>query len=499
MNFRSTIILIFLLTSPLTFALALLENGGFNNCSSDSFSPWQVKSGGHEVSIDHDIKIEGCSSLRSKSDGSLTNPYSFVEQPINPTLSPDETQVLSGFIKTSNIQKSATLVVQIEGPEGRLYKDDMNDRKINGTTDWQEFQLTIPYFATATSIKIGVLVMGSGTAWFDDLKIQQAQLEQDTAPVVTEYLSEVLSTMEIHHVERKNIDWESIRHAGFTSASGMQTIEQAYSAARVAIQMLKDGHSGLKTGPKGANDSIEGGTIDGKQIRPVIGYIAVGSFHGNSDGLEAKKFARYGQELIRDLDSAGTCGWIVDLRQNSGGNMWPMIAAVGPLLGEGIVGAHVGADPEERVEWIYEGGKSIARSAADGTFKVRTNVSTDSYSPIDPDIPIAVLIGKDTASSGEAVVVAFSGRANTRSFGQPTSGATTGRAVIPMSNGSKLALVVSYLQNSKGYTFDAMINPDELITDKSNNASQATVDTALEWIQRYSSCNSISTATPRSI
>jgi hypothetical protein len=28
----------------------------------------------------------------------------------------------------------------------------------------------------------------------------------------------------------------------------------------------------------------------------------------------------------------------VDLRGNGGGNMWPMLAGVGPVLGEGIVG-----------------------------------------------------------------------------------------------------------------------------------------------------------------
>jgi C-terminal processing protease CtpA/Prc len=44
------------------------------------------------------------------------------------------------------------------------------------------------------------------------------------------------------------------------------------------------------------------------------------------------------QEQIRNQDHQGIAGWIVDLRGNTGGNMWPMLAGVGPILGEGLAG-----------------------------------------------------------------------------------------------------------------------------------------------------------------
>src|SRR5690348_5042975 len=40
------------------------------------------------------------------------------------------------------------------------------------------------------------------------------------------------------------------------------------------------------------------------------------------------------QRIIGDLDRYHPDGWVVDLRGNVGGNMWPMLAGIGPLLGE---------------------------------------------------------------------------------------------------------------------------------------------------------------------
>ncbi len=51
-------------------------------------------------------------------------------------------------------------------------------------------------------------------------------------------------------------------------------------------------------------------------------------------GQDADGFATKLQAIVGELASKGPCGWIVDLRGNGGGNMWPMLAGVGPILGE---------------------------------------------------------------------------------------------------------------------------------------------------------------------
>ena len=53
---------------------------------------------------------------------------------------------------------------------------------------------------------------------------------------------------------------------------------------------------------------------------------------------ESSEYAEALQDAIRQADRPGLAGWIVDLRPDGGGNMWPMIAGVGPILGEGMIG-----------------------------------------------------------------------------------------------------------------------------------------------------------------
>src|SRR5437868_3378292 len=68
-----------------------------------------------------------------------------------------------------------------------------------------------------------------------------------------------------------------------------------------------------------------------------VGYVRIGSFGIAVAGAD-RIFADSIQDQIRQRDAANLAGWIVDVRGNGGGNMWPMVAGVGPVLGEGVAG-----------------------------------------------------------------------------------------------------------------------------------------------------------------
>ncbi len=51
-----------------------------------------------------------------------------------------------------------------------------------------------------------------------------------------------------------------------------------------------------------------------------------------------KKFASLLQREIKELDQNEIDNWIIDLRGNTGGNMYPMYLGLSPILGEGIGG-----------------------------------------------------------------------------------------------------------------------------------------------------------------
>jgi C-terminal processing protease CtpA/Prc len=58
-----------------------------------------------------------------------------------------------------------------DGEKPSLAFDNMQSRQIKGTTDWTAYSIKLPAVAEATQLFIGVLVVGTGKAWADDLEL----------------------------------------------------------------------------------------------------------------------------------------------------------------------------------------------------------------------------------------------------------------------------------------------------------------------------------------
>lgn len=77
---------------------------------------------------------------------------------------------LSGYIKTENVTAGyAGLWLRIDPQIGF---DNMNSRGITGTTDWKEYEITLPLNPKKTDkIVIGGLLVGEGKMWLDNLHV----------------------------------------------------------------------------------------------------------------------------------------------------------------------------------------------------------------------------------------------------------------------------------------------------------------------------------------
>jgi C-terminal processing protease CtpA/Prc len=199
-----------------------------------------------------------------------------------------------------------------------------------------------------------------------------------------------------------------------------------------------------------------------------IGYVKVGAFSGTT--TQANAFATEIQNTIRTADRDSLVGWIVDLRGNGGGNMWPMIAGLGPIIGEGLIGWFIDPFGVESF-WEYRGGTSwsgtFAASRADAPYTLKN-----------PNPKVAVLVDNAVASSGEATFIAFRTRANTRSFGWVTCGLSTANASFPLSDGALLNLTISVMADRTKTVYGDQIEPDERV-----NGQAAVVTRAIEWLQ----------------
>ncbi|MGD1891551.1 MAG: S41 family peptidase, partial [Cyclobacteriaceae bacterium] len=261
----------------------------------------------------------------------------------------------------------------------------------------------------------------------------------------------------------------------YTEVGEAETIIQTYEGIKRALTLLGDNHSVLVNPDRSRLKGNSKINFNVKSVPPVsvpddVGYVKITSFSGGGDAATA--FADKIQKQIRSADSPSLVGWIVDLRGNTGCNMWPMLAGISPILGEDTIGYFVDAK-ERRYHWEVRNGSSYNSN------RLKTAV-TEPYVLANPEPKVAVLLDKGVMSSGEAVAIAFVGRENTRSFGSATCGLSTANKTYRLDNNSVLALTVAYMADRNLKVYGTPIEPDEEV------ASEAVVQRAIAWLQTVS-------------
>ncbi|MCB9232903.1 MAG: S41 family peptidase [Bacteroidia bacterium] len=177
-------------------------------------------------------------------------------------------------------------------------------------------------------------------------------------------------------------------------------------------------------------------------------------------------------------------GWILDLRLDGGGTMFPMLTGLSPLLGNQKVGAF--ADPASNFEqpWLLRD-----REMYLGDYQVTRYGLGRLKAPHLEQAPVVVLISSGTSSSGEVVAIAFRNRPRTWFLGEETAGYTTTVSWLPMSDRVVLQLTESWYADRAGNLFTGTsISPDETI-EGGNNFRDLSLDQsvlrAIEWLKKH--------------
>jgi Peptidase family S41 len=287
----------------------------------------------------------------------------------------------------------------------------------------------------------------------------------------TQHLDELLRLMEAEAANAHRIDWTLARTQVMAAAGAVQSIPDTYPAIALALNILDDfesnyrGSDGRLIGPSPEPFCLPGETVT-PSLPETIGYVRLGGC--NCGGAAADQYAEAVQQAIRAADTPRLVGWIVDLREDVGGNMWPMIAGIGPLLGEGIVGWIVYNNREYERE--YRAGAALSLSEPFARVAVP-------YTLIRPRPRVAVLTSNRTNSAGEAIAVFFKGRFDTRSFGAPTCGHHHLLSDFSISGGATLTLKNAHNADRLKRTYAGSVVPDEVAT-----APGEAVTRAVNWL-----------------
>jgi carboxyl-terminal processing protease len=251
------------------------------------------------------------------------------------------------------------------------------------------------------------------------------------------YADLVLDLVRRKALHADEVDWPAARTAVSAAAARAGRPAELHGPLRAVVTAAGGPHSGL----------VAPGTRFRAAERPFVpptarsvGRAAVLALPAcDGDPRSAVRYARAGGRALRELAAADA--WVVDLRGNTGGSMWPMLAVAAPLLGgDGVIGAFVDRDGDRIPWWVRR------RRVGAGTGRARAR----SRGPLRLSGPVAVLTDGRTASSGEAVAVAFRGRPGSTSYGAPTWGFSTGNETVRLPDGALLHLTTSRFTDRDG-------------------------------------------------
>jgi C-terminal processing protease CtpA/Prc len=355
---------------------------------------------------------------------------------------------------------------------------------VRGDTGWQEYSIYVPASKEARSLTVGALVIGGGTAWFDDLALGRAPeaASSDTDP--REYVLEALSIMRENYLHADEVDWAKIRERGLGALSDNPNMAQTRAAVSMMVEALDDPHATTSGTPGSGNGEAEASEpvehVDVEMVSEGIAMVRVPRVPGSTPEKARVRYADAAHRAMKSIDSPDLCGWVVDLRDNTGGNMWPMLAAIGPIAGPGVLGQFKGVEGSEVTEWVYRDGAALVSTGSDTV--VRTAISAEPFEPANPDLPVAVLVSERTASSGEATAIAFIGRGNTRLFGSETGGLATANNGYPMPDGLRIVFPIGYMADRQGKIHHPAVQPDETV------APADAPERAVGWLKDRRDC-----------
>jgi carboxyl-terminal processing protease len=235
--------------------------------------------------------------------------------------------------------------------------------------------------------------------------------------------------------------------------------------------------------------TIEARSIDGffaphgRRIAGDVGYLELVGVSGPAEIW--RRYAAAVEAAIAACNPESIRAWIVDLRRNMGGAYFPMVVGMGSLLGDGPFFGYQATSGRLTLAELQSG-----RLTHDGEEIFRYSASPPAWTASGPALPVAILTGPLTASSGEVAALAFAGLPRSRRFGRPTAGKTTVNGTFRLVDGAELYLACGEMTDRFGRTYPDGLTPDEVAaTDwtRFGALDDPVVAAALAWFEALGS------------
>lgn len=384
---------------------------------------------------------------------------------------------LSAYVKTKGIHKGfATLSVRPSRKGKPLPFTE--GTKMDGTQGWKRIYVDVIVPKGADSLSLFCSMTGDGVAWFDDIRLETSADPISQSAAAKQYLDTALAVIGRTALYKDSVDFGALYDDARLMCADAKATADCYNAIVYVLQGLGDRHSFFLTPDQAKQEARNDGTTiempSGKRIDGTIGYVKVPPIRALNDTL-VKAYAQTMQRVIRSLDSKSIIGWVVDNRNNTGGNAFPMVLGLGPLIGNGVAdrriinGIVVDSSGYRDGEWWGADGYSLKIDSP--------------YTLIRQHPGVAVLTNGRVGSSGESVVLRFKHRPKAMIFGEPTYGLTTANQEVELSDGAMMFITAGKQNDRLGNEYGGKIYPDKPVVDDPNTKADEVIEAAVKWLK----------------
>jgi len=304
------------------------------------------------------------------------------------------------------------------------------------------------------------------------------------------YIDTCITIMKKNAVNSPQVDWAALKASIQKEAAGINDMYQLGTVIKHLYQALNDFHGafyykdsvfGWHRQRHAISDSImnewkKGVTNKARVLENNIGYLRIPSMpYNGKEGVDKK--ATLLNDSLCWLLSHQVKGIIIDARLDGGGAMFPMILGLKQLLPEGKQGSFTAKTGET---WYIKG----------NDFLLDTNILTSLQHTCNMDaqqVPVVILIGPGTGSSGEFFIMPFKTRPHTLLMGTETAGYITSVAGFPINDAAQINLSTGYGADKNGNVYKQALQPDIILTgeDSFNNlAKDLKVKAAVKWLMQ---------------
>ena len=171
---------------PALFFVFLIILANQSNAQNNCLKGWTLdgnKWDNYEMGCDTIIFHSGNTSAYLKSVKQKIKGFGTIMQAINAGQYHGKRIRFSAWVKAKDVDDWAGLWMRVDDYNVfniALSFDNMFDRPVKGTKDWQKFSIVLDVPVTGSKILLGALLSGTGKIWMDDVKIE---IVDNTVPV----------------------------------------------------------------------------------------------------------------------------------------------------------------------------------------------------------------------------------------------------------------------------------------------------------------------------